>query len=258
MAESEKAVPLAVSLPESLIAEIDRVAADVKDSRSGAMRRAIRAGLPLVKSGGEVVRLSGELADFVGELATHHRRSREAVLASAVKHGLEAVNVELMVEEARAKGTDEASLAIILAHHENDLRPEKRAAHTAIRERAALQIQMSDLLQHCPEAMRRKESIEKLIEIRRTGGQWLKVWGCGLSNEEIRWQIEMAEKYGHDSANWPKEETTMRDLAREAERKAAGGEVPPVSPKTEIPGRAVEPQAATPAAAKPSKRKAGK
>jgi len=201
MAESEKAVPLAVSLPVSLIAEIDRIAADVKDSRSGVMRRAIRAGLPLVKSGGEVVRLSGELADLVGELAVAYKRSRENILAEAVQRGIRAVNSFGAIEEARANGMNEAALAGFEQVEELDRYPEKRAVRQVLREKGALQIQLDDLLQHCPEARERKETIERLVPLaRQQRGAWPNMWGSGVSTAELKRQLAELEAGGSAEA----------------------------------------------------------
>jgi hypothetical protein len=50
--KKKPAMPVPVALDEVLIAEIDSVAAEKKESRSAVMRMALRAGLPIVKSGG--------------------------------------------------------------------------------------------------------------------------------------------------------------------------------------------------------------
>jgi hypothetical protein len=48
---------------------------------------------------------------------------------------------------------------------------------------------------------------------------WRASWDCGLSNEEVDWQVKMSEKYGPASSKWPKEETEARETARKAESK---------------------------------------
>jgi predicted transcriptional regulator len=252
------AMPVPVALDAELLAEIDAVAADVKDSRSGVMRRAIRAGLPLVKSGGEVVRLSGELADSVGELVARfaeipgQKRTRDGVLAEAIQRGFRAVELQAMIEDGRARGMDEASLHGVLASHGLDTYPEKRTVREALLAKGALEIQLADLLANFPGAAARQQAIQQLIELRRAAGFWPKVWGCGLSTAEIQWEISMRERHGPDSAQWPKEEVERREREREAEAAARQAATPDGSQ-----ARATA-AAAKPAASKSAKRKASK
>jgi hypothetical protein len=125
----------------------------------------------------------------------------------------------------------DATAQTILAHHDLTIHPEKRAAKVAMLERAMYWEQVWDLVSHVPEAQERKEVIEKLIALRIAAKQWPRVWGCGLRTSEIKWQVAMHEKYGHDSNQWPKAEIAKREREREAENKASPK--PSDSPKVE-------------------------
>jgi hypothetical protein len=89
-----KPVPLAID--SELKAEIERAATSLRRTQADVMRDAIRKGLPLVESGGEVIRLSGTLSDKVGELAARflrydQPRTREEIIDEAVRCGIRAV-----------------------------------------------------------------------------------------------------------------------------------------------------------------------
>ena len=186
---------MSVILDDETRREIElAMAATGENVAATILRKAIRAGLPLVKSGGEAVRLSGELSDFVGACASRGKRTRESIIAEAVQRGIRGVDTCLMIEEARANGIPEGALASVQAADEMDLYPEKRAVRQALREKGALQIQLEDLLQHCPEARERKETLEKLVTLARSvRGGWPSMWGSGVSTAELQRQLGALE-----------------------------------------------------------------
>src|SRR5437867_3151726 len=101
MSDPEKSIPLAISLPESLIAEIDEIANTAKESRSAVMRKAIREGFPLVKSGGgaDVIVLDGELSGDVDKLSKETELRRSKILLEAIRAGLHAFGSRVMSEK---------------------------------------------------------------------------------------------------------------------------------------------------------------
>lgn len=215
-----------VSMDDDFLTEIDRLAEAKNQTRSAIMRDAIRSGLEIVKSGGsaDVLTVDSELSREVDALAAGHNRKRNSILLDAMRQGLRAVDVALMVKKARSEGIEEGAVKSTEIAHELDLFPEKAEAKKAMLERYVYQKQVDDLVRHVPAARERKEAIEKLIKLRTEAGQWRTVWGCGLSTEEIKWQIAMHENYGHDSTKWPKSEidrhkTELEEL--QAERTAA-------------------------------------
>ena len=76
-----------------------------------------------------------------------------------------------------------------------------------------------DILQHVHEAKRRDDLVNRLTEIRRlpASGGGGRVWVCGLSTDEVEWQVTMIDKYGVDSSKWSKDEVEKRDAARKVE-----------------------------------------
>lgn len=90
MTKPNRAYPLAISVNGELIAEIDGVAADLKESRSGVMRKSIRFGLDIVKAGGaaDVLTLDGELSREVEVVAKQREENRNKVLLGAIRAGL--------------------------------------------------------------------------------------------------------------------------------------------------------------------------
>jgi metal-responsive CopG/Arc/MetJ family transcriptional regulator len=217
MGQKQNNIP--VSMDDAFLAEIDSVAETRKTSRSAVMRDALRAGLEIVKAGGaaDVLTLDSELSQDIEAEAKRGNRTRNSVLLEAIRHGIKAVDTYQMIKEAKEKeGMDDAMAQAILAHWAFDLYPEKRAVRVAMAERAVYWQQVWDLVTHVPEARERKEAIEKLIKMRLTTKQWPKVWGCGLSTTEIKWQAAMLEKYGPDSSQWPKEEIEKRERERKA------------------------------------------
>jgi metal-responsive CopG/Arc/MetJ family transcriptional regulator len=230
MSENEKAVPLAISLPESLIAELDRVAEEVKDSRSGTMRRAIREGLPVVKIGGKAdaialdSALSAEVDTACGEIGL----SRNKILLEAIRTGFQAF--------VTLKASEKASLALLKDPKDKELilRGVKNSYHLyddpmaitcrqLIDERAEAVTRLEDILQNVPEARERHELVNRLTEVRRgpegIGGPPL--WRCGLSNAEMKWQLVMAEKYGPHPSSWPEGLKKAHNAAEEAKKAKA-------------------------------------
>lgn len=104
MTDGRKATPLAISLDEALLREIDRVAAERADSRSSIMRAAIRAGLPIVAAGADAgFPLAGEIAEDVRKVAQWHGWSVARVVAESVRLGLPAVHSRFAHNEGLAK-----------------------------------------------------------------------------------------------------------------------------------------------------------
>jgi hypothetical protein len=118
MAEARKAVPLAISLDEETLRLIDELASDRAESRSSVMRAAIRAGLPLVHSGGlvEVVPVDPELQSDLTNVSDWKGLSRSKVLLESLKIGLPAVNVRFPNKDL--KGTTDAEWFEVFASHD--------------------------------------------------------------------------------------------------------------------------------------------
>jgi predicted transcriptional regulator len=184
-----KLLNIPVAMDKDFLAAIDTAAAELNDSRSGTMRRAIRAGLPLVTRGGESVRMSGAVSDFVGELAKHYNRTRESILVEAVERGIRAVEAHAMYNAPEGKEMGEGMIQAMLGANP-DTQPLRIQVLNAKRERGALAIQLADLLQHCPEAQERKEVMERHLELyRAVYGSWPSMVGSGVSTAELQKQI---------------------------------------------------------------------
>ena len=226
MAESEKSIPLAISLPETLIEELDRVAANVKESRSAVMRKAIREGLPILKAGGnaDVLALDSELSTDVDQTVKETKERRNKILLEAIRIGLQPYftrKTSEMVSLADKKDPKEKDYLLqqIERSYELYTDPMVIEQRKLIVERGRAVTRLNDILQHVPEAKRRDDLVTRLTEFRHKpgGSGGGAVWGCGLSNEEVEWQVAMYEKYGVPSSNWPKEETDAREAARKVE-----------------------------------------
>jgi metal-responsive CopG/Arc/MetJ family transcriptional regulator len=223
MVENEKAVPLAVSLPETLITEIDRVAADVKDSRSGVMRRAIREGLPLVRSGGksDALTLDSELSAEVDQAAKEIELNRSKVLLEAIRTGLHAFWSRKASEKmslASLKDPKEiemitAALAESYTLYDDPMMIEHRKI---LAQKAGVSVRLADLLQHVPEAKHRYELMNQLAKLRNSPGGMGGGLPMGLSIAELEWQIGMSEKYGPQPASWPDEEKRAHNAPQES------------------------------------------
>ncbi len=216
-----------IVLTPDLAALVEEVQQATGEETSPLLRKALRVGLPLVKSGGaaDVLTLDSELSKEVDaelkranetrDFLKEPHRTRASMLIEAIRHGIKAVGIYEMIKEAKAKeGLEDAMAQAILAHSDLTVYPEKRAAKVAMIERALYWEQVWDLVIHVPEARERKEAIEKLITMRIAANEWAKVWGCGLSTTEIQWQAAMHEKYGAGPV--PKEEIEKREREREA------------------------------------------
>jgi metal-responsive CopG/Arc/MetJ family transcriptional regulator len=224
MATMNRNIPL--SIDDELLAEIDRVAETTKESRSAVMRRAIREGLPVIKSGGgaDVVTLDSETSRHIDEGCKLTNVSRSKFLIEAIRKGTEATYSMLMRDKlvrAQDQNPNDKETETLIHSWEHSMvmdDPMVREVRTAMRQRGAIMIRLCDLLQYVPEAWRRHELIEQLLKSRRgPGGFGGGVWGCGLSTREIEWQVQMAEKYGA-GAKPPDEEIAAREAERERER----------------------------------------
>lgn len=221
-----------VVLTEDLAALVEDVKRATGEETAPLLRKAIRAGLPLVKSGGaaDVLTLDSELSRDVDAMAKAYKRTRNAILIEAIQKGARAVNVRGMYENAEHLSPEQAEM-MIKTHPE--VEPYLREVRAAKIAKGVLEIKLMDLLDKVPEAKRRADACEKLTAIRREPGGMGggPPWGCGLSTEEIEWQIAMREKHGIDSSKWPKAEIERRDAAREKERQARNSPLASESPK---------------------------
>jgi metal-responsive CopG/Arc/MetJ family transcriptional regulator len=228
MTENEKAIPLAVSLPETLIAEIDHVAADVKDSRSGVMRRAIREGLPLVKSGGksDALTLDSELSAEVDRAAKEIELNRSKVLLEAIRTGLYAFWSRKVSEKMSlasvtdSKGIELVSQALAESYTLYD-DPMMKEHRKILAQKEAVSVRLRDLLEYVPEAKRRYELMNQVAKIRNCPGGMGGGLPLGLSVAELEWQIEMSEKHGANPALWPEEEKRAHNARGENGAKPA-------------------------------------
>ena len=216
-------IPL--SIDDELLTEIDKVVESTKESRSAVMRRAIREGLPLVKSGGaaDVVTLDSETSRDLDAASKETNVSRSKILIEAVRTGLQAAYSALMrdklvrAQEQNPKDKDAETMIYGWEHSILMHDPMGREVRAAMRQRGAALNRLWDILQHVPEAWRRYELVEKLTQMRRSpGGGGGSVWGHGLSTNEVDWQIKMNEKYGI-SGKISDEEVKARDAARAAD-----------------------------------------
>jgi metal-responsive CopG/Arc/MetJ family transcriptional regulator len=234
MATTNRNLPLAVD--QQLLAEIDRVADATKQTRSAVMRRAIREGLPAVEAGTstDVVSLDSELSKDVDQISKEGNVSRAKVIIESIRTGAQAFYNRIMREQIMQSQQYSPRQAEILLQgmEQSNLadEPMNREVRTAFRQRGAAMTRFWDLLRHVPEAWRRHQLVEKLSTIRASpgGGGGGTVWGCGLSTEEVEWQVKMAEKYGV-GAKIPDKEITAREAARAREdrkhRDTVGDEV---------------------------------
>src|SRR5262245_35024736 len=118
-------IPL--SIDDELLAEIDRVAEETKESRSAVMRRAIREGLPVVRAGGgaDVICLDGELSKDVDVVSKEGKLSRAKTILDAIRTGLQPLYNRLMREQViqaqdRSPEDAESLLAIMEESHRHD------------------------------------------------------------------------------------------------------------------------------------------
>ena len=66
-----------------------------------------------------------------------------------------------------------------------------------MRQRGAALNRLHDILEHVPAAFERLKLVDRLTKLRQERGDFFRVWGCGLSNTEVAWQIYTREKYNN-------------------------------------------------------------
>jgi hypothetical protein len=197
-------IPLA--LDDELLAAIDAVAEATKESRSAVMRRAIREGLPIVRGGGsaEVLVLDSATSREVQTASNEAKVDRTKFIIEAIRTGLQATYFRMMrdywirEQDQNPRNKDAQSWVHTFEHSMLTENPTGREVRSAMRARGAALNRFWDLCQHVPEAFERFKLVEKLIQLRTKRGGYRAVWGCGLSTAEVRWQIEMYEKYEGD------------------------------------------------------------
>lgn len=151
------------------------------------LRKAISKGLPLVRSGGDVVRLDGALSDFAGKLAEHYGLSRESILVEAIQRGIHSTQAHLLYKSTKEIPPEVAELML---RSSGEKEPLLREVQRAKIERGALEIQLDDLMRHCPDARERKEVIEKLMHLEREKrGSTFNRFGKGVGTEELKRQL---------------------------------------------------------------------
>ncbi len=214
MAETEKSIPLAISLPESLITEIDGLAADLKESRSSIMRRAIREGMAFVKAGrnADVITLDSEFSAEVDQLSAEIGLRRNKILLEAIRTGMQAFAARTLSEKMTlAQEQDPEKRERLIQALEESYKlyddPMTIEHRRLIMERGNATTRLLDILQQVPEAKRRSDLVNRLTELRAqpdgpSGGP---AWGRGLSTDEIEYQVKMFETFGAQPANWPAE-----------------------------------------------------
>jgi hypothetical protein len=211
-------------MDKELLAEVDAVAGDRDETRSLIMRKAIQAGLPIVKAGSnaDVLTLDSELSVEVDMARKETGLTRNKILIEAIRRGFHAFVSRVMSEKlsfADVKDPKEREMLLQAIEQSGNLYddPMVREHRQLIVERGKAVTRLMDILQHVPEAKRHYDLSERLTEFRGapggTGGG--AAWGRGLSTEEIEWQVSMHEKYGPSSAKWPKEEVDAHYAAKE-------------------------------------------
>jgi len=218
-------IPL--SIDKESLAAVDRVAGDRNETRSQVMRKAIQQGLPLVEAGGsaDVLTVDSEISADVDQASKELKLRRNKILLEAIRIGLQAFVSKAMSEKlSLADVQDPKEKAQLLQAIEESYKlyndPMVIQHRRLIVERGHAVTRLNDILQHVPEAKRRDDLVNRLTEYRRQpgGGGGGRVWGCGLSNEEVEWQVAMYEKYGVPSGNWPKEEVQAHRAAEDAKK----------------------------------------
>ena len=214
MADAEKSLPLAISLPESLIAEIDTLAADLKENRRSLMRRAIREGMAMVKAGrnADVITLDSEFSAEVDQLSAEIGLRRNKILLEAIRTGMQAFAARTLSEKmSLAEINDPAEKARLLDGLAESYKlyddPMVKEHRRLIMERGNATTRLLDILQQVPEAKRHFDLGERLTEFQAQadGPGGGRAWGRGLSTDEIDYQVKMSETFGAHSANWPSE-----------------------------------------------------
>ncbi len=218
-------IPL--SIDNELLAAVDRIAGDRNETRSLVMRKAIQEGLPILKAGGnaDVLAVDSEISADVDQASKDLKLRRNKILLEAIRIGLQAFISRAMSEKVSlADVQDPKEKAQLLQAIEESYKlyndPMVIQHRRLIVERGHAVTRLNDILEHIPEAKRRDDLVNRLTEYRHQpgGGGGGRVWYCGLSNEELEWQVAMYDKYGIPSANWPKEEIDTREAARKVER----------------------------------------
>ncbi len=181
-----------VTMDDAFLAEIDAIAGARGESRSQVMRRAVRAGLPVVQSGenSELVPLDSELRADVGKLAEIHGISRGKALYESVRAGIHAVHARLSTRTAA--DTAEAALFEALLAHDPEASALGRDYLKARRTIESLRDLVSDLRRMVPGAAVRLAAMERLTELRATRGRGGGT-PLGLTQEEIEAQIRTLE-----------------------------------------------------------------
>lgn len=135
-----KTTPIPVALDDALLGEVDRTAAELKQSRSTVIRSAMRIGLPMIRAQGscdlldmggqllvrkggsvDVVQLDGDLSEMVRQVAQSFDLPRQKVLIESVRAGLGDAKARFCAElAARSQNggdydTPELVTAILLA-----------------------------------------------------------------------------------------------------------------------------------------------
>ena len=205
-------IPL--SIDNELLVAIDRVAGDRNETRSLVMRKAIEQGLPLVKAGAnaDVLSLDSEISADVDEASKELKLRRNKILLEAIRIGLQAFISRAMSEKVSlADVQDPKEKEMLLQAIEQSYKdyhdPMVIEHRRLIAERGHAITRLNDILQHVPEAKRRSDLVNRLTEFRRApggpgGGS---AWRCGLSTDEIEYQVKMSEKFPPHPANWPEE-----------------------------------------------------
>jgi hypothetical protein len=203
-----------VSMDKELLADVDAVAGDRDETRSLVMRKAIQAGLPIVKTGSnaDVLTLDGELSADVDKARKETGLARNKILIEAIRAGFHAfvsrvMSEKLSLADVQDRQEKEKLLQLIEESYKLYDEPMAREHRRLIVERGHATTRLMDILRHVPEARRRDDAAKRLTEIRRSpdGGGGGRAWGNGLSTDEMEWQIAMAEKYGNHAAKWPEE-----------------------------------------------------
>lgn len=220
-----RSIPLAID--KELLAAVDGVAGDRNETRSLVMRKAIREGLPLVKAGGnaDVLTLDSEFSADVDQAAKETKLTRAKILLEAIRVGLHAFVSRVMSEKlSLADVQDPQKRAQLLQSIEESYKlyddPMVLEHRRLIVERGNAVTRLQDILQHVPEAKRRDDLVSRLTDFRSrpNGPGGGRVWGCGLSNEEVEWQVSMCEKYGPHPASWPEKEKIAHHAVEKAKK----------------------------------------
>ena len=229
MSEGRKTTPLAISLDEASIAEIDRIAKLRRDSRSSVMRAAIQAGLPMIETGsGEMVLMDGPLSEDVKKVGEWQKWSRQKVIIESIRLGLPSVAARFAshdgLERSGITGEDAKKWEEIMLAHDPESLPLARDYQKLRQEAGRLRRLLRDAETMVPAVEERMALLKRHVELQVQSGTFFTGFAYGVSTEEIKRQIaefesQIAAKMGADSTVPPAKPNTESETPKKREKR---------------------------------------